>query len=164
MLPITWTTHLADDAATDALGARLAAAVRAAQAPIAREGLIITLEGPLGSGKTALVRALLRASGVSGPIKSPTFAVLEPYVISSLNFYHFDFYRFSDPRVFSNMGFRELIGPGNICAIEWAERVAAYLPMADLKVVLSILDQGRDVQFEAYSERGALCLEAIRKA
>lgn len=158
----TWNTTLADDAATTRVGALLAQAIEAEREGIARQGLVLALEGTLGAGKTTLLRGLLRAAGVQGPIKSPTFAVLEPYVVSNLNFYHFDFYRFSDAAEFSDIGFRELFGAGNICAMEWPERVAQRLPPADLRLRLSIVDVGRVLEIEARSELGISCLHLIR--
>ncbi len=152
---------LADDAATARIGALLADAIEAQRELIARQGLVIALEGSLGAGKTTLVRALLRAAGVTGPIKSPTFAVLEPYVVAHLDFYHFDFYRFSDAAEFSDIGFRELFGPGKICVMEWPERVAGRLPAPDLRLVLRVAGEGRELFMEATSECGASCLNLI---
>src|SRR5262249_38961453 len=94
--------------------------------------------------------------------KSPTFALLEPYVISSLNFYHFDFYRFDNPAEFDASGFRELFGPGAICAIEWPERAVGHLPTPDLEATLSIQAEGRQVALLARSELGAVCLQHVQ--
>ncbi len=152
---------LPDAAATDALGRALADALAAEPAWIAEHGLVIALAGDLGAGKTALVRAALRRLGVTGPVKSPTFTLLEPYVVSSLNFYHFDFYRFSDAAEFDFAGFREMFGPGAICAIEWPERVAGRLPTPDLVITLKVEDEGRLAQCQAASEAGARCLQQV---
>lgn len=154
--------HLRDEAATTRLGALLARALLAERAAIDAHGFTLTLAGDLGAGKTALVRACLRELGVAGPVKSPTFALLEPYVISSLNFYHFDFYRFGNPSEFDDSGFRELFGPGSVCAIEWPERAVGRLPTPDLEVTLKVLTEGRQVALLARSRVGAACLERIR--
>ena len=161
-MPLSQTTlHLADEDATTRLGAALAQAIEHQRAAILARGLVIGLTGDLGAGKTSLVRATLRALGVTGPVKSPTFALLEPYVVSSLDFYHFDFYRFADPQEFEAAGFRELFGPGAVCAIEWPER-AAGLPTPDLALTLRVQDEGRRVDIVAHSELGVACLtEAI---
>ncbi|MCX8114568.1 MAG: tRNA (adenosine(37)-N6)-threonylcarbamoyltransferase complex ATPase subunit type 1 TsaE [Burkholderiaceae bacterium] len=156
--------ELADEAATARLGALLAHALRKQRASIEANGFVIGLSGDLGAGKTALVRAMLRALGETGPVKSPTFALLEPYVVSSLNFYHFDFYRFADPEEFTAAGFRELFGPGAVCAIEWPERARGALPTLDLALTLKVKGDGRGVDAAAYSATGAACLNEIAAA
>ncbi|HSQ09030.1 MAG TPA: tRNA (adenosine(37)-N6)-threonylcarbamoyltransferase complex ATPase subunit type 1 TsaE, partial [Burkholderiaceae bacterium] len=165
---------------TDRLGRALATACRDHAAAIAEHGLQVNLSGDLGAGKTALVRGWLRAFGISGPIRSPTFAVLEPYVvslsrpgaaghsgleakdISSLDFYHFDFYRFADPSEFS-IGFRDLFGPRCICAIEWPEKAGERLPTADVAIALQVEDAGRRAILIASGELGRACLESTAK-
>ncbi|MGE5337911.1 MAG: tRNA (adenosine(37)-N6)-threonylcarbamoyltransferase complex ATPase subunit type 1 TsaE [Gemmatimonadota bacterium] len=163
-MPLTQTTvHLADEEETARLGAALAHAIERQRAAIEANGLVIGLTGDLGAGKTSLVRGVLRALGVTGPVKSPTFALLEPYVVSSLDFYHFDFYRFADPDEFAAVGFRELFGAGSVCAIEWPER-AGDLPTPDLALTLRVEEPGRRVQIAAHSELGVACLnDAIRR-
>jgi tRNA threonylcarbamoyladenosine biosynthesis protein TsaE len=156
--------ELADEDATARLGALLARALASQRDAIAQHGFVIGLSGDLGAGKTALVRATLRSLGEAGPVKSPTFALLEPYVVSSLNFYHFDFYRFADPDEFEAAGFRELFGPGAICAIEWPERAGAGLPTPDLALTLKVKGEGRGVDIAAYSEAGAACLNDVAAA
>src|SRR5512146_520224 len=96
---------LPDETHTDALGRALGQALQGLLAQVQAHGAVLALSGDLGAGKTALVRALLRALGVTGPVKSPTFSLLEPYVVSSLNFYHFDFYRFGGSDEFATAGF-----------------------------------------------------------
>jgi len=156
--------ELADEAATARLGALLAHALQKQRASIEASGFVIGLSGDLGAGKTALVRAMLRALGETGPVKSPTFALLEPYVVSRLNFYHFDFYRFADPEEFAAAGFRELFGPGAVCAIEWPERARGALPTPDLALTLKVKGEGRGVDAAAYSATGAACLNEIAAA
>lgn len=162
--PPSWHAHLADESGTRAFGAALLAAIEGERTAIAAQGLVIALSGDLGAGKTTVVRALLREAGVTGPIKSPTFAVLEPYVVSSLDFYHFDFYRFTGATEFDDVGFREFFGPARICAIEWPERVAGSLPTPDLRVTLRVQDLSREVEVVATSELGHRCLTRISAA
>jgi len=155
----TATLLLADEAATVAFGSALAHWLDAQRDHLRAHGFVLWLGGDLGAGKTALVRALLRALGVTGPVKSPTFTLLEPYVISSLNFYHFDFYRFSKPAEFDGAGFRDLFGAGSVCLIEWPEHATGRLPTPDLVVTLEPKDNGRAVHCAAMSEAGARCLQ-----
>ncbi len=155
---------LPDERSTARLGEALARAIEAHRAAIERDGLVLGLSGDLGAGKTTLVRALLRALGVTGSVKSPTFALLEPYVVSSLNFYHFDFYRFEDPSEFDAAGFRELFGPGAVAAVEWPERAAGRLPTADLSITLRVRDDGREVDLAAAKQVGLACLQHVTDA
>jgi tRNA threonylcarbamoyladenosine biosynthesis protein TsaE len=152
------TLALPDAGATTSFGHALAHAVQRHLDTVRREGLQLNLSGDLGTGKTALVRAVLKALGVAGPVKSPTFALLEPYEVSSLDFYHFDFYRFADPSDFGSSGFRELFGPGRICAIEWPERAGPRLPTADISIALSVDGDGRRATVTAASQLGQACL------
>jgi len=155
---------LTDEAATARLGAALGQAIEAQAAPIGRSGLVIGLSGELGSGKTALVRAVLRRLGVTGPVRSPTFSLLELYAISKLNFYHFDFYRFSKPEDFDSSGFRDFFAPGSVCAIEWPERAGEARFSVDLQITMQVADSGRIAQFEALTQSGRDCLQETDQA
>jgi tRNA threonylcarbamoyladenosine biosynthesis protein TsaE len=138
-----------------------AAAQRMAQAP-ELETALITLDGGLGAGKTTFTRHLLRALGVQGRIKSPSYAVLESYELPSLTVHHFDFYRFSDPREWEDAGFRELLaGPGlKLC--EWPSHAAALLPQADLQLQLEAQDDdSRLVQALALTPTGTALLQRL---
>jgi tRNA threonylcarbamoyladenosine biosynthesis protein TsaE len=102
----------------------------------------IELHGELGAGKTTLVRHILRALGVQGRIKSPTYAVVEPYELPGLNAWHFDFYRFSDPREWEDAGFRDLFSSPGLKLAEWPEKAGALLPLADLVVRIEVDGDG----------------------
>jgi tRNA threonylcarbamoyladenosine biosynthesis protein TsaE len=154
----SWQLKLADAEATAALGTALARAIERRSPAIGDHGMQIGVSGDLGAGKTSLVRGLLRGLGVTGPIKSPTFALLEPYTVSSLDCYHFDFYRFSDPAEFGASGFRELFGPGRLCLIEWPERAGDRLPTSDVSITLKVDGDGRLASLVAGSELGHACL------
>jgi len=120
----------------------------------------IYLRGDLGAGKTTLVRGLLRALGFHGRVKSPTYALVELYVVSRLNLYHFDFFRFRDPKEWSDAGLREYFSGDAICLVEWPEKAGGKLPSPILDVFLSTADGGRDALLTAHTEAGEKCLKA----
>ena len=116
---------------------------------------VIELRGPLGAGKTTFARHLLRALGVDGRIKSPTYAVMEPYSLPALDVAHFDFYRFDDAREWEDAGFRDVFGRSGLKLIEWPERARALLPIPDLALSIDPIDETRrEVTFDAYSATG----------
>jgi len=141
---------LADETETLALGAALT--------PCMQPGLVIWLDGDLGAGKTTLVRGLLRALGDAGPVKSPTYTLVEIHVVSGLNLYHFDFYRFNQPEEYLDAGLDEYFAGDGVCLVEWPERASPYLPAADLHIRLTVEGEGRLALVEAGSERGERCL------
>jgi tRNA threonylcarbamoyladenosine biosynthesis protein TsaE len=147
------TFPLPDETATLALGAALA--------PLVTPGLVVTLSGELGAGKTTLVRGLLRAMGHAGSVKSPTYALVEVYEVLRLNFYHFDFYRFQDPREWIEAGFRDVFNGQNVCLIEWPERASGMLPPADLEISLAVADPGRVATLAAKSPAGVKLLASL---
>jgi tRNA threonylcarbamoyladenosine biosynthesis protein TsaE len=139
----------------------MAEAVKQQLDAIRATGLQINLSGDLGAGKTAWVRAMLRGLGVKDLVKSPTYALLEPYTVSSLDFYHFDFYRLKEPGEFGGTGFRELFGPGRVCAVEWPERAGPRLPTADISITLTVDGEGRLATISTASELGETCLSSV---
>jgi tRNA threonylcarbamoyladenosine biosynthesis protein TsaE len=108
------------------------------------------------------VRALLRALGHSGPVKSPTYTLVEIYVISRIYWYHFDFYRFNFPEEFLDAGFAEYFRDDAVCLVEWPEKAAGYLPQADLVVRLRFAEEGRRLAVVECSEEGKKCLIALK--
>jgi tRNA threonylcarbamoyladenosine biosynthesis protein TsaE len=146
---------LTAEADTLALGADLAR--------VLGPGLVVYLRGELGSGKTTLARGILRGLGFEGRVKSPTFTLVEPYEISSLYLYHFDFYRFKDPQELAAAGFHEYFGERALCLIEWPEK-ASGLPAADVDVQLWPHGAGRTVEIHAGTEAGWQCLERLYPA
>lgn len=144
--------HWADEAACARHAAALALHPALANA-------FIELHGGLGAGKTTFTRHLLRALGVQGRIKSPTFAVLESYTLPAmapaLEISHFDFYRFSDPREWADAGFRELFAARGLKIAEWPENAAGMLPVADLRLHIDVLaDDSRSVLVQAGTPLG----------
>lgn len=116
----------------------------------------IALHGDLGAGKTTFVRHLLRALGAQGRIKSPTYAVVEPYELPGLAAWHFDFYRFDDPREWEDAGFRDVFAGPGLKVAEWPEKAAGLLPRADLDIHLAVADdEARQVTLRANTPRGA---------
>ena len=147
---------LADEAATLQLGAALA--------PVLVPGLVIHLHGELGAGKTTLVRGLLRALGHTGPVKSPTYTLVELYVISGYSLYHFDFYRFNQPEEWYDAGLEEYFGGTAICLVEWPEKAGGLSPSPDIEIRLTPDGETRHVSIEGKSERGTSCISELRVA
>ena len=151
--------HLADSAATERVGGALVSALHG--------GMVVLLHGDLGAGKTTLVRGALREKGWVGPVKSPTYTLVEHYPFSSLYFYHFDFYRFADPSEWETAGLADYFRDDAVCLVEWPERVAGLLPPADLDIVLGHPVQdapGRELTLAAHTPAGEQCLNEITHA
>lgn len=150
--------HVASATDMEAFGARIATGLR--------PGIVVTLSGELGAGKTTLVRGMLRGLGWTGPVKSPTYTLVEHYVLSRLYFYHFDFYRLDDPDEWETAGFGDYFGDDSVCVVEWPERVGSHLPAADLTIDItyagSSSDAGRNVSCIAHSPVGERCLSAMQ--
>jgi tRNA threonylcarbamoyladenosine biosynthesis protein TsaE len=148
---------LPDAAASLAFGRKLA--------PLLAPGMVVWLHGDLGAGKTTLVRAVLRGLGHSGPVKSPTYTLVEVYVVSSIYWYHFDFYRFNEPEEFDDAGLGEYFRGDAVCLVEWPEKAAGHVPPADLVIVFRFAgdspEAGRELELLARSEAGQRCLNAL---
>jgi tRNA threonylcarbamoyladenosine biosynthesis protein TsaE len=145
--------HLPDERATAALGAALAGTLE--------PGLVVYLRGELGAGKTTVIRGMLRALGWQGPVRSPTYALVEVYAVSRLDLHHFDFYRFHDPREWIDAGFRESFNGRNVSLVEWPERAGGLLPPADLEIALELPETGRNAALTSNTLRGQKCLAAL---
>ena len=153
--PIVKTLVWRDEAATQAFAATLARRADIGHA-------FIALHGELGAGKTTLVRHLLHALGVQGRIKSPTYAVVEPYELPGLDVWHFDFYRFADPREWEDAGFRDIFASKGLKLAEWPEKAGAMLPTPDLDIALQTTSESeRTVTLTARTAVGrALLVDA----
>jgi tRNA threonylcarbamoyladenosine biosynthesis protein TsaE len=151
---VTLKTTLPDEQATLALGAAVGLALE--------PGLVIYLCGELGAGKTTLARGLLRALGHKGSVKSPTYTLVEVYEVSRLDLHHFDFYRFHDPREWTDAGFRESFNGRTVSLIEWPEKAAGQLPPADLRIDLGLLAGGRSAELTSSTPAGRKLLTRIQ--
>jgi tRNA threonylcarbamoyladenosine biosynthesis protein TsaE len=147
-----------DEAATESFAQALARQPAASRA-------LIELQGDLGAGKTTFARHLLRALGVLGRIKSPTYAVVEPYTVAApdadsghnleLSIWHFDFYRFNDPQEWEEAGFRDIFASPGLKLVEWPEKAAGHLPPPDLVIHIDLLpDASRSITLTAYTPTG----------
>lgn len=126
--------------------------------------MVVWLEGDLGAGKTALVRGLLRAAGVKEAVKSPTYTLVEVHVVSGLNFYHFDFYRFNQAEEYLDAGLDEYFSGSGICLVEWPDKAAPYLSAADMRIELRAAapgGAGRTAELSATGARGRTCLAGV---
>lgn len=145
--------YLADAGATMRAGAALA--------PGLHGGMIVTLAGELGAGKTTLVRGLVRGLGWTAAVKSPSYTLVEHYPISRLYLYHFDFYRFNNAAEWEDAGFADYFRPDALCVIEWPERVRDRLPPIDIALSLHYRGEGRELSLQAGTPAGNACLAAL---
>ena len=126
-------------------------------APQLQAGQVVYLHGDLGAGKTTLVRAILHALGHVGKVKSPTYTIVETYSLPLAQVNHFDLYRFQDDEEWEAAGFRDEFNAHTLCLVEWPEKAAALLPLADIDIRLDILPDGRKLHC---TSRTPLLLEA----
>ena len=136
--------------------------IGAALAAVCPQGSIIYLHGDLGAGKTTLVRGFLQGLGHQGAVKSPTYTLLEPYVIGGASFCHIDLYRLADAGELEYLGMRDLLQDGATLLVEWPEQGGDALPAPDLLVTIQYQDEGRELSIEAKSTRGVRLLDELR--
>src|SRR5262245_19387611 len=148
------TRYLPEESDTLAFGAELARHLE--------PGMVVYLSGELGAGKTTLARGVLRGLGHTGRVKSPTFALVEPYKLSRLYLYHFDFYRFASPQELGEAGFKEHFNPDSVCLVEWPENAAGMLPPADIRSTMKVVGSGRQLEIDADTENGRRCVEKLK--
>lgn len=143
---------LRDEADTAALGRRLAQACP--------PGAMIWLRGPLGAGKTTLVRGFLRGLGYEGPVKSPTYTLIEPYECAGRRLFHLDLYRIADPSELDYLGLRELQDGEAVLLVEWPERGGTAVAGADLDLELEYDPAGRRAHLQPRSDAGERLVRA----
>ncbi len=148
--------HLPGAGDTEVLGAALAAALLlAAGPPVAPNfGAVLYLQGELGAGKTTCVRSLLRALGVTGLVRSPTYTLIETYATPVLTCVHVDLYRLSAESEAEDLGLRDVAEPGTLLMVEWPERGGAAVPRADASLRLSYAGPARRAQLCTFTNLG----------
>lgn len=129
-------------------------------------GVMVFLHGQLGAGKTTLVRGMLRALGVRGAVRSPTYTLIEPYEVHTegalKRVFHLDLYRLADPDELDYLGWQEMLGEGGLLLIEWPERGAAVLPPPDLSINIAIQPPGRLLTLTGCGEWSQVATAATR--
>lgn len=136
--------QLADAESTERLGARLAAT--------RPETAVVFLHGDLGAGKSTLARALLRALGVEGAIRSPTYTLVERYPLAGGEAWHLDLYRIGDAGELDFLGLDDAVA--SLWLVEWPERGSGGLPAPDLHISLEVAGQGREARLQAGTAKG----------
>lgn len=156
--------QLKNEAATLRCGGLLAGATAAAEDLHAggAGATVIHLHGELGAGKTTLARGILRGFGYEGPVKSPTYTLVEPYEFERRRIYHFDLYRLADPGEVEFLGAEDYFAGGNLCIVEWARRGGGRIPAADLEVELRGAGAGRSIACEAHTGKGVEMVKKLR--
>jgi tRNA threonylcarbamoyladenosine biosynthesis protein TsaE len=149
--------HLPDSGATDILGRALAGALPDA----ASAGAVLHLQGDLGAGKTCVARSLLQSLGVAGKVRSPTYTLVDTYVLTRLTCVHIDLYRVQSVGEVEELGLRDLIGPHNLMLIEWPEKGGYAVPPADLAISLAYAGSARTALLEPRSSIGSDWLEKL---
>jgi len=156
--------HLPDSSATESLGQALAHSLPSALrrgAAAGDSGAVLYLYGALGAGKTTCVRSLLQALGVTGPVRSPTYTLVETYTLAGLTCTHVDLYRLQSLSEVDELGLRDLLGPKTLLLVEWPERGGAALPPADVELTLRYAGEARHAQLTAKTPLGVEWLENL---
>jgi tRNA threonylcarbamoyladenosine biosynthesis protein TsaE len=145
--------ELANEEATVALASKLS--------KLCHQGMVIYLEGDLGAGKTTFSRGFIQGLGHIGNVKSPTYTLVEPYEIADWRVFHFDLYRLSDPEELEFMGIRDYFDSDCICLIEWPDKGAGLLALADLHISIGFTQTGRVLSMQAKSAKGSNLLKQL---
>lgn len=126
--------------------------------------VVFYLYGPLGAGKTTLVRGFMRGMGYSAAVKSPTYTLIEPYEVGTRHLYHLDLYRVRAAAELDYLGLRELQDSNAVILVEWPERGEGFLPPADVLLKIDYAGEGRRVSLEARSVLGEKLVEEFAAA
>ena len=147
------TRSIATAQAMEALGAALAPGLQAGQ--------VIFFHGDLGSGKTTLIRGMLRGLGHSGAVKSPTYTLVESYQLGQREIFHFDLYRLNNAEELEFLGIRDYLQGQGVSLVEWAERGTGYLPPPDVDVFIEPEEDTRIVLLHSHTDQGAALLDGL---
>lgn len=122
-------------------------ALAATFAAVAVPGLVLSLEGPLGAGKTEFVKGFVAAIGHAGEVSSPTFTLLHEYVTGRLPVVHFDWYRLEDAQEVIGVGWDDYLDGGEVLLVEWGDRFPELLPAAALRMRFQIEGEARVIRW-----------------
>lgn len=150
---MTRVTSLADVTATERFGEQLAS--------VMPESAVVFLRGDLGAGKTSLARALLRGLGVQGPVKSPTYTLIERYLLATGEAAHLDLYRIAEASELEFLGLQDLMPEVRLWLVEWPDHGLRALPRPDLEIALAVAGEGREIRIDARSPAGRQWLAAL---
>jgi len=150
------TVELEDEAATARFGSLLADTI-----PPDSKELLLTLQGDLGAGKTSLARALLRRLGATGPVRSPTYTLVEPYDLPRGRVLHLDLYRLAGGEELDLVGYRDLRAATLLTLVEWPERACEALGVPDLEAKIAYAGSGRRLSLRAATGAGQAWLEGV---
>jgi tRNA threonylcarbamoyladenosine biosynthesis protein TsaE len=155
---------LEGSSATESLGRALARSLPGGLrrgAAVGGAGAVLYLQGELGAGKTTCVRSLLRDLGVAGIVRSPTYTLVETYILADLTCVHVDLYRLRAATEVDELGLRDLVGPGCLLLVEWPDKGGAALPPADLELRLQYAGDARAAHLHAATPLGILWLKNL---
>ena len=153
MSPVSLEFNLGSSGDTEALGRALARALPGAG--VSAAGAVLYLQGELGAGKTTCARSLLQALGVTGPVRSPTYTLVETYVLAGLTCSHVDLYRLQSLSEVDELGLRDLLGPKGLLLVEWPDRGGAALPPADVELTLRYAGEARQAALDPKTPLGS---------
>ncbi|MGB1091349.1 MAG: tRNA (adenosine(37)-N6)-threonylcarbamoyltransferase complex ATPase subunit type 1 TsaE [Oceanobacter sp.] len=122
---------------------------------------VLFLNGTLGAGKTTLSRGLIQALGHQGPVKSPTYTLVEDYALEALRVCHFDLYRLGDPEELEFMGIRDYLDEQTLCLFEWPDKGLGILPPPDLIIDIEDLGEARRVNLSAQAANSKLWITQL---
>ena len=123
--------------------------------------LIFYLKGNLGSGKTTLVREILKCLGWSSPVKSPTFSIMEEYIIDDIDIYHADLYRLKTLNDFEMIGFEPNFRKRGVLFVEWPEILDSFSQAIEIEINIDIKGQYRIFSFNSADQKFLSCIDGV---